>query len=55
MVNVGKAVSKYISTDGDLCVLFINKFIKLSDLCPELPVAVCHAGKTGMLEILELK
>jgi hypothetical protein len=44
MVNFGKAVSIYITTDDDFCFLFIKKFIHLSNLsnvCLELPVGVC--------------
>jgi hypothetical protein len=51
MVNFGKAISMYITTDGDLCISFMKKicmFIKLFDLCSEVP------GETVMLESLEL-
>jgi hypothetical protein len=44
MVNFGKAVSIYITTDDDLCALFIKKFIGLSNLSnihSELRVGVC--------------
>jgi hypothetical protein len=44
MVNFDKAVSIYITTDDDLCSLFIKKFVGLSNLSNihlELPVGVC--------------
>jgi hypothetical protein len=44
IVNFGKVVSVYITTDDDLCSLFIKKFMGLSNLSNihlELPVGVC--------------
>jgi hypothetical protein len=44
MLSFVKAVSIYITTDGDFCFLFVNKFISLLNLCNmywELRVGVC--------------
>jgi len=44
MVNFGKAVIIYTTTNDDFCCLYIKKFICLSNLSneySELPVGVC--------------